>query len=244
MAFLQMGRLVDAEHELARSEHCAMEASDSDVLNWSLVSSAHLATAAGGGDNTLDRARRSLEIAESQDNEGSRTYAYGALGQAYLLNRQYPEARDAAQMGMSIANQCLTGRQWLPYNLSILSSALLAMGESAEALTRAREGIRLGRASGTQYYEACAQIALANALIQAESSPGAEVESALARAEHLVAVTGGRSLSPRIIEARARLMAKLGDAAASNRLMHEAVGMYHDIGATGHAERLTREITR
>ena len=72
--------------------------------------------------------------------------------------------------------------------------------------------------------------------------PRAEIESALARAEHLVASIAGRSLSPRILEMRGRLAATLGDAPASDRALRQALEVYREIGATGHAERLGREL--
>lgn len=74
--------------------------------------------------------------------------------------------------------------------------------------------------------------------------PCAEIESALARAEQLVESIEGRSLSPRILEQRGRLAAVLGDAPAANRALEEALDLYRAIGATGHAERLARELGR
>jgi hypothetical protein len=72
--------------------------------------------------------------------------------------------------------------------------------------------------------------------------PRAEIESALERAEHLVASIEGRALSPRILELRGRLAAAVGDAPSSDRTLREALDLYRAIGATGHAERLAREL--
>ncbi len=72
--------------------------------------------------------------------------------------------------------------------------------------------------------------------------PRAEIESALERAEQLVESIDGRVLSPRIIEMRGRLAAALGAAPASDRALRQALELYRNIGATGHAERLTREL--
>jgi hypothetical protein len=110
-------------------------------------------------------------------------------------------------------------------------------------LATAREAIDLGNAGGCRYFEAHAQLALAWALLATDGvGPRAEIESALARAEHLVESIAGRSLSPRILELRGRLAAALEDAPASDRLLREALDLYREIGATGHAARLTREL--
>ena len=72
--------------------------------------------------------------------------------------------------------------------------------------------------------------------------PRAEIESALERSEHLVESIEGRALSPRILEMRGRLAAVLGDAPASDRALRQALDLSRAIGATGHAERLAREL--
>jgi hypothetical protein len=72
--------------------------------------------------------------------------------------------------------------------------------------------------------------------------PHAEIESALERAEHLVGSIEGRALSPRILELRGRLAAAVRDARSSDPRLREAHDLYRAIGATGHAERLAREL--
>ena len=52
----------------------------------------------------------------------------------------------------------------------------------------------------------------------------------------------GSALSPRIQELRGRLAAAVGDAPSSDRTPREALDLYRAIGATGHAERLAREL--
>jgi hypothetical protein len=67
-----------------------------------------------------------------------------------------------------------------------------------------------------------------------------EIEAALDRAEELVTAIEGRSLSPRILELRGRLAAALGDTPASEQALRDALDLYREIGATGHADRLGR----
>ena len=58
----------------------------------------------------------------------------------------------------------------------------------------------------------------------------------------LVAETGGRSIEPQVIEERARLAALRGDDGATSEDLRRAHALYVEIGATGHAERLAREL--
>jgi len=119
----------------------------------------------------------------------------------------------------------------------------LALGQLPEAVAAAREGIDLGSAGGCLYNEALAQLALAAALLATDCVVWrVEIESALERAEHLVASIEGSALSPRILELCGRLAAAVGDAPSSDRTLREALDLYRAIGATGHAERLAREL--
>jgi hypothetical protein len=70
-----------------------------------------------------------------------------------------------------------------------------------------------------------------------------EIEAALGRADHLVESIAGRALSPRILEKRGHLATALGDAPASDGALRQALDLYRAIGATGHAERFTQEIS-
>jgi class 3 adenylate cyclase len=106
-----------------------------------------------------------------------------------------------------------------------------------------RTGRGRGSAGGCLYNEALAQLALAAALLATDGVvPRGEIESALERADHLVASIEGSALSPRILELRGRLAAAVGDAPSSDRTLREALDLYRGIGAAGHAERLAREL--
>jgi hypothetical protein len=74
------------------------------------------------------------------------------------------------------------------------------------------------------------------------SSPAPRSTPLSKRAEHLVASIEGSALSPRILELRGRLAAAVGDAPSSDPTLREALDLYRAIGATGHAERLAREL--
>ena len=60
--------------------------------------------------------------------------------------------------------------------------------------------------------------------------------------DELVLSIHAGSLAPRDLEMRGRLAGSLGDTTASDRTRHEALDLYRDIGATGHVERLAREL--
>ena len=169
--------------------------------------------------------------------------AHAVLGFVYLVEGRPAASRDALREGAAIVRDRRTQVAMLPEVLALLAEAHLALGERTEAVATAREGIELACAGGCYYYEAQAQLALAAARLATEGVvPRAEIGSALERAEQLVESIEARSLSPRILEQRGRLAAAVGDAPAANRALQAALDLYRAIGATGHAERLAREL--
>src|SRR5262249_39259084 len=242
-AFLYLGRLTEALTQVREAARVAEESRELELFTWLQTTWAMLACTCGCADPALERGGRSLEIAEKLDNEASRMCAHATLGWASLVEGQAAAARDALRESAAIARDRRVMRGFLPEVLAALAEAQLALGERSEALATAREAIELGNAGGCCYFEASAQLALARALLATDDAvPRAEIESALARAEQLVASIEGRSLSPRILELRGRLAAACGDAPAAKRALREALDLYRAIGAAGHAERLAREL--
>jgi class 3 adenylate cyclase/tetratricopeptide (TPR) repeat protein len=242
-AFTYLGRLEEAWREVKEAERVAQESQELEVLVWTRSVRSYLAYTCGGGESVLEYSRRSVEIAEKLDNEFCRVFAYLTLGTAYLIDAQPSAACDALRASAAIYRDRRAGAVIASQMFAVLADAQLLLGERTEALATAREAIDLGSAGGCRYYEAHAQLALAAALLATDGVvPRAEIESALERAEHLVESIEGRSLSPRILETRGRLAAALGDAPASGRSLREALELYRAIGATGHAERMAREL--
>ena len=242
-ALMFLGRLTEAWNQVRAAQRVAEESRELEVFTWMQVTRALLEYTCGRTESGLEHGRRSLDIAEKLDNEASRMAAYAALGLANLVEGQPAAARDAFRESATIARDRRVVRALLPLVLAGLAEAHLALGEPTEAVATAREGIDLGSAGGCLYNEALAQLALAAALLATDCVVSrAEIESALERAEHLVASIEGRALSPRILELRGRLAAAVGDAPSSDRTFREALDLYRTIGATGHAERLAREL--
>src|SRR5262245_47247936 len=242
-ALLLLGRLTEAWNQVTAAQRVAEESRELELFIWLQITRARLEYTCGRAESGLERGRRSLEIAEKLDNEASRLAAYAAFGLAYLVEGQPAAARAAFHESATIARDRRVGRALLPLVLAGLAEAHLALGEPTEAEATAREGIDLGNTGGCLYYEALAQLALAAALLATDCvGRRAQIESALERAEHLVTSIEGRALSPRILELRGRLAAGVGEPQSSSGTLREAFDLYRAIGATGHAERLAREL--
>ena len=104
-----------------------------------------------------------------------------------------------------------------------------------------REAIAAAEATGQS--EIPAQIALARALRLADGleSEG-PIGAALTRAVERIEEFGARVYRPQVCEERAELARLRGDETARTRELREALRLYREMGATGHAKRLAEEI--
>jgi tetratricopeptide (TPR) repeat protein len=237
----QLGRLVEGAAALREATHAAEAAGDVEVLSWNGQAWAWLGMVRGDREPVPATVRRSLELAERLDNEASRMIAHSGLGIAHLTAGDAAAAREALRKSASIARERGIVLDTLPSVLGQLAEAELALGERAAALAAAREATAFSSDGG--YAAAEAHLALARVLL-ADGDPvsAGEAEAALRRAEDAIERCGCRVFSPRVVELRGRLAAARGDAAASRRLLRDALALDREIGATGHAARLAREL--
>ena len=241
-ALTNLGRLSEARTALLEAANAATTSNELEVLTWIQACFAILAHEAGDSGTVVDQGQSCLEIAERLDNEASRAIGHWILGYGHLLSGDHRAALESVDLSVDLIERFEVQRAYLPQILVIGAEAHLALGEFDNALSAARHAIALGVEGGCTVGEAEGQIALANALIEAGATPAAEIEAALVRAETLVESIGAGSLSPRILEARARAAAASGDPNAATRGFAEAHDLYREIGAKGHADRLAREI--
>jgi hypothetical protein len=120
-----------------------------------------------------------------------------------------------------------------------LPTAQLGLGDIAGARELADSAVELCRTQGARVALCRAHLAraaIARADPQAQSGPA---EADLDAAEQLVAETGARALQPQVYEGRAALVA----GAARERCLREAHRLYEEMGATGHAERVGRQLS-
>ena len=103
----------------------------------------------------------------------------------------------------------------------------------------ADEAIQIALRTKTPIFELRAQLAVARVRLALDGDAAkGDIEAALERASAILEQTGARSYKPFIIEERARLASASGDSGTAKRLRGEAIGLWNEMGAAGHAERL------
>lgn len=124
--------------------------------------------------------------------------------------------------------------------MAYLAEALLGAGRNTEALQVARGATEEARAAEGLSFELHAQLALARVLISTQGAASEpEASAALDVAQARLEESGARSYSPMLLEERARLASALSGSAAADTLRRDAHREYVELGAAGHAERLS-----
>jgi adenylate cyclase len=198
--------------------------------------------ARGDAARTTAHARALFALRERVVNALVDHLAEAALGMVLLLDREWVRAAEALERLLADIHARRVGLFFEGLVVDRLVEALLGMGDLAAAEARAREVRELARTRRVRM--GCrGPLLLARVVARARGATArAEVERLLEESVAYIEETGARALVPMQHEARAELERACGDAAAAERELREAQRLYAEMGATGHAERLAREL--
>jgi tetratricopeptide (TPR) repeat protein len=193
----------------------------------------------------LAHGRRALEIAEPIGDAFGVNLAWAAIGIGHSLRGEWHEARPALERALQLMREQRTGLFYEAYTLTHRARVELRLGDVEQARSTIEEAVRVGKEHHTRAWEIQAHLERARVLRELDGSNGIEEAShSLGAAERLIEETGAESFRPQLHEEHGRLADLHGDIAARDRELAKAHRLYAAIGATGHAERLAKEIER
>jgi tetratricopeptide (TPR) repeat protein len=208
------------------------------VVGWLLSFEAEVWLERGDLARAARMVRESMEIAERIESPLSRGVATGTLSRVLAKEGDLAAAIALAESWVEAAARIW--RSTLPYAMSTLAGFRCERGERDEALRLGHEALCVAETQGFRASQLSAELALAR--IQLSDSKPEDAAAWLERAEQTLEQTGFRARLPELLELRAELARQRGDATAREQALHEALRLYQEMGATGHAERLTREL--
>jgi len=237
-ALAPMGRLRDAWDAVAAATAIGQAREDRVVLAGADETRAEISYFAG--DSAQARAAASRASAFGF---GERFPIPIVLGEAYVLNGQWPEAIETLTQSLD------RGRKWhvaLPneaWALALLAEAYAGAGDAARARESAEQAVDCARQRQVPVWEIHALLARARVLRMTDGAASApRIADDLRAAEALITRTEAHAYTPFVHEERAQLARLVGDAATCQRELHEAHQLFSAMGATGHAERLATEL--
>ncbi|MFQ5665548.1 MAG: hypothetical protein ACE5I7_03870 [Candidatus Binatia bacterium] len=194
----------------------------------------------GDVDRALIRSQRAIEHAERADSPLLKILVYGEYGSALTESGRAEAAVQSLEEAVEIARVSGVAHNILGLQLARLAEAYASLHRFKPALDCAEQAIQVARRSGHRLVEAQAQLTLARVLLLTdEASAAASVAAALQECDRLIEETGARVLEPPLHEVRAHLAALRRDHATSARELRTAHALFTEIGATGHAARLS-----
>ncbi len=206
-----------------------------EVQGWILGSESQLWIDRGDLSRAERLARESLEIAERIESPLSRSEATVSLFRVLAQKGDLDAAIALAAPWAEDPGNYMTR----PFRMSALAGIRHARGEFSEARRLASEAQRLGETDESILGRVSPLVALAR--IQLSDAQPEAAATCIERAEQTVRAANYRLLLPEILELRAELAQQRGDAPGREQALREALQLYREMGAIGHAERIARE---
>ncbi|MBW2292156.1 MAG: AAA family ATPase [Deltaproteobacteria bacterium] len=240
---LWTGRPREAEVDYARTLEVALERHEfTPSCQIYLWSGPWLEELTGNPHQALERAQKAVQWAEREGNNFNQTSAIHHLGLAQLRAGQFADALDSLRHVDHMQRVLGVAAQSLNHAQGLLAEAYLAAGDAKSARAAAQ---RCEDEFGAPPYDLWGHVFRARVLRALDGAKArVEIEASLSRAEKLLERCEAWAFGPFIIEERARLAEVLGDAEGAAHLLREARRAFAEVEATGHAERLERELER
>jgi class 3 adenylate cyclase/tetratricopeptide (TPR) repeat protein len=238
-----LGRLDEAGEALRWAIGLAREYGEFGILSASLGWSVFHGEWSGETATTLASARQSVEIAERSGVPVLLSGALAYLGDALRLEQRYTEALEAYQKALAVMRAKRVMLVWIPFVASGQALVYSAQAEHGKAMAQAHSALEESMRGGNRSSEGFSRLRLARVLL-ATGDPElhGEVERAVEGAEAFCEETGIRVHLPPLLEVRAALAERRGNPQEARQKLREAHRLYTEMGATGHAKRLAREL--
>ncbi len=196
----------------------------------------------GDSAKALALAGQAVEVAESYGGAEALTQAYLSLAIARNLGGDWDGALQAVERVQSIVARSQVGIENAVLARLQASASYLGRGDLASARKEASVALDSIRAREMRLLEFSPTLLLARIAITESSIE--QAEALLGRAQQLADEGRAGELAAPLHVARSRLAESLGDSAVEERVHHlrEAHRLFTEMGATGHAERVAREL--
>ena len=193
----------------------------------------------GNAARALEYGRQAVDLVERVGSVAGLVLAYSNYGRALVLERRFDEAQRVLERALDRADH--GGVKLLRAGILVsLADALAGLGRAEEAVPLASEAVETGQ---VVMMRVLAHISRARALRLRDGLASVhEIEADLAAAATLAEEHGTRGVAQEIHEERAQLAKLRDDEEGFRAELCRARDVAAELGATGHLERLEREL--
>ena len=241
---LEMGRMGEAGACARRGVELAQQYGPEETRCWAHFFRVYVADAKGDlGPGALNSARLAAEAAERSGSDHSRGLSHLFLSFAGALDGQWNLAIAEAEEAIRLWRTQRLGGDFAPQMLAAHARALLGAGDARRAAEVSAEAIAVAKQQGQPVRLCEATIAHVRCL-RALDGAGARdaIETLLAEASRLIDQTGAERWRPHVHVERAELHRLAGDTEAATSELTQARRLFAEMGATGHAEQVAKDL--
>ena len=218
------------------------------AANWeadSLAISSYIARARGDAGAAQRAAREMLEVAAGLGSPLWTSQATMTSGWAHAVAGDWPAAIEALARSLALARESGVLIDAEGSALSVLSHACLEEGDLERARSAADEALACAERKQNREDRIGASLARARLRLRTEGAESRDAVAALLdEVDPLIQETGNYVYAPAVSELRADLARATGDESGRERALEEALRLYTEMKATGHAERIAAQLAR
>jgi tetratricopeptide (TPR) repeat protein len=237
------GHPVEAIEEFESAIRLAQRVGDLEMVPILCLQAIDMCQFLGDGEKAMNLARVSQATVERVDMPLYRVWNCCSIGVANAMNGEWSHAIDAFEEARSISAEAQVGGENGGFVLQLLSEARLNSGDGRRALEEAEHALDFARTHRQIVPLPWIHHRHGRVLLRTLGVAARErAEEALQEAEAMTRSWGFQAFDPLILLERAELARLLGDDTTWERGLHEAHRLFTEMGATGHAERVAREL--
>jgi tetratricopeptide (TPR) repeat protein len=242
----ELGRFPEARVRAERAVQIALARGPDESLCWAHVVHVLVLDGVGAcGPVVAHIARLALEAAERSGSPQALVCAQSAVLAAGKCNGDWSAAMTAAEAALRVSRAQRVARDFEFKILGDYAEALLGAGKVERAVEVATEAIELAESRGALVHRCHALVVLARCLREQRGIGVADQLSGLLdEVDRLVEETGAAYWRPRALVERAELDRLRGDTESARRTLTMAQRLFAEMGATGYAERIAKELAQ
>jgi adenylate cyclase len=218
------------------------------AVNWEADSLGTLVGIARARGDAPTAGRAARELAEVASRIGSPLWTSLAtmyLGVAHLMAEDWPAAIEALERSLAVVRESGVPIDFEASALFALSWACLDMEDLERARSAVEEAFASAERKQNREDRIAASLARARLLVRTEGAQASDEAGALLdEVDSLIEETGSYVYAPASSELRSELAGAAGDAAGRERALRDALRLYTEMKAAGHAERIAARLER
>lgn len=242
LSLIQMGRFTEGNRALVEAREIAIRTDNNELSLWTATWSVNLSPLRGVEGNVVDDIEKSRAAADKLGNTpGATIHFQKSLCIQHMVMGDFESAETAIKTALNVHKEKKIEYNWEVVAKFHYADLLCRMGRYEESVDMADDAIQQSDHQGQEFSGMCARMIKALAMVHIHGAKERDNSIALLdKCFVAVEACAAHAWVPRLHETRGDIAKALGESHEVH--YREALRLYEEIGADGHAERLAAQL--